>query len=459
MSKFRTIFITIFQGVEAKNILRTDIFKELISHADIRIVFFVRTREKEDFYQKQFGHPRVFYEVVSKIEQSFWQRFFGSLKFKLINTSTIDWRHRLAFEVHKSQIRFWVGWLLNRLLAHRFVRKICRSLDMLLVKDSTFAVFFDKYRPAAVISAHPFDDIEASLLKEAKRRKVKTFGLANSWDKITGRCALRVLPDKLIVYNDLVKKDAMDYADLPSGDIFVGGVPHYDQHINQPKLSRSSFLEHIGGDPNKEVIFYAPLAKRFISSRWSMIDYLQLLIEKDVIKNAQLLVRFQPNDFVEMDEVEKRKNIIFDIPGIRFSTHMLIGAGIDWDLSSEDIEMLTNSLYHCDVLVSYASSLCIDASIFNKPVININFELSTPLSTYRSPTELYKMTHYLNALKTGAIRLVNNKEEMVVWINKYLENPKLDEDNRKKLLEEQCHVLDGKAGKRTADFIISNLNL
>ena len=93
----KTIFITIFQGVEAKNILRTDIFKTLIANLDIRIVFFVRTREKEDFYQKQFSHPRVFYEIVSKIEQNFWQRFFGSLKFKLINTATIDWRRRLAF--------------------------------------------------------------------------------------------------------------------------------------------------------------------------------------------------------------------------------------------------------------------------------------------------------------------------------------------------------------------------
>lgn len=459
MFKLKIIFITIFQGVEAKNILRTDIFRELIAHENIGLVFFIRTREKADFYQKQFGHPRVFYEVVSKIEQNFWQHSWGSLKFKLINTATIDWRRRLAFEVHKSRFKFWVGWLLNRLLAHRFIRKIYRSLDVFLIKDPTFEVFFDKYKPVAVISAHPFDDIEASLLREAKRRKVKTFGLANSWDKITGRCAIRVLPDKLIVYNNLVKKDAIQQADFIKKDIFVSGVPHYDQHINQKKINREDFLKKIGGDPKKKVIFYAPLAKRFISSRWLMIDYLQSLIDTGLIKNSQLLVRFQPNDFVEDDEILKRKNIIFDIPGIRFSQHMPIGAGIDWDLSPQDIEMLTNSLYHCDVLVSYASSLCIDAAIFNKPIININFELAEPLSVYRSPTELYKMTHYVNALKTGAIKLVNDKQEMVFWINKYLENPELDGDNRKKLREEQCYILDGKAGKRTADFITSNLDL
>ncbi len=458
MNDFKTIFITIFQGVEAKNILRTDIFKTLIANPVIRIVFFVNTKDKINFYQSQFNDPRVFYEVVSKTEHGLWPRFFGSLKFKMINTATIDWRRKLAFETHKNIFRFWSGWLLNRILARRFVRKLYRFLDMLLIDDSTFNIFFDKYEPIAVISAHPFDDKEASLLREAKKRGVKTFGLANSWDKITGRCALRVLPDKLIVYNDLVKSDAINYADLPSKDIFVGGVPHYDQHVNQKKISRSDFLKEIGGDPNKKIVFYAPLAKRFISSRWLMVDYLQSLIEQNVIKNAQLFVRFQPNDFVEEDEIKKRKNIIFDVPGIRFSNYMPIGAGIDWDLSPKDIEMLTNSLYHCDVLVSYASSLCIDASIFNKPVININFELTESLSVYRSPTELYKMTHYLNALKTGAIKLVSNKEDMAHWINKYLENPSIDENARAKLVKEQCSVLDGRAGERTANFILANIS-
>ena len=103
--------------------------------------------------------------------------------------------------------------------------------------------------------------------------------------------------------------------------------------------------------------------------------------------------------------------------------------------------------------------MSIDASMFNKPVINIDFEVGGKKPMIKSPTHFYKMTHYINALKIGAVKLVNNKREMIVWINKYLENPELDGDNRKKLVEEQCYVLDGKAGKRTADLIISNLDL
>jgi hypothetical protein len=42
----KVVFITIFQGVEAKNILRTDIYNKLISDENVRIVFFVSSQER-----------------------------------------------------------------------------------------------------------------------------------------------------------------------------------------------------------------------------------------------------------------------------------------------------------------------------------------------------------------------------------------------------------------------------
>ena len=50
----KTVFITIFQGAEAKNILRTDIYKNLIARDDVRIVFFVDSLERAEYYKKEF---------------------------------------------------------------------------------------------------------------------------------------------------------------------------------------------------------------------------------------------------------------------------------------------------------------------------------------------------------------------------------------------------------------------
>ena len=455
MSKFRTIFVTIFQGVEAKNILRTDIFKELMSHQDIRIVFFVGTQEKAEYYRKEFSDPKVIYEVVKPNKSAGFNKFFSNLSFKLLNTETVDLRRKMNLEMYGNYIKYSYDFVVNKILARPWVRKVVRVLDYNLAKDSTFSEYFNRYDPSIVFLAHPFDDLEVNLLKEAKRRGVKTIGFINSWDKLTARNIIRVLPDKLLVFNDIVKEEAKRHADIQGNKIEIVGIPQYDWHINYKSLNRNEFFQEKGFNPNKKLIVYAPMGKAYSNSDWDIINLLKSSIENEEIKNAQLLVRFQPNDFVDFDEIKKRPWLVYDMPGIRFSKER----GVDWDMSFDDIRGLSDTLANADLFICYASSLSIDASMFNKPVINIDFEVGGKKPMIKSPTHFYKMTHYINALKIRAVKLVNNKREMIVWINKYLENPELDGDNRKKLVEEQCYVLDGKAGKRTADLIISNLDL
>ena len=49
-----------FQGVEAKNILRTGIVNKLLSeNKELHIVLFVKNREREKYYKKEFDNPRI----------------------------------------------------------------------------------------------------------------------------------------------------------------------------------------------------------------------------------------------------------------------------------------------------------------------------------------------------------------------------------------------------------------
>ena len=80
-----TIFIPIFQGVEVKNILRTDIYKNLIKQPNVRIVLFIGTKDKADHYGREFFHERVNYEVVLNQPQTLWDKLMGFLKFYTIH--------------------------------------------------------------------------------------------------------------------------------------------------------------------------------------------------------------------------------------------------------------------------------------------------------------------------------------------------------------------------------------
>ncbi len=451
----KTILISILQGIEAKNILRTEICKTLLATPDIRLVFLVGTKDKLDYYGREFTHPRMIYELVLPVKVSRWDRFLGFLKFKLINTETIDLRRKLAAK--DNRVSFFLYpfiFLFNRIFARRIFRKFVRQLDQSLAPSADFSCLFDKYNVAAVFLAHLFDDTEAALLREAKRRGIVNVGLINSWDKLTARCMLRVLPDKLLVYNDIVKKEAVEYADMPPENVVAVGVPHYDQYFTDKPPSLDEFYKRANIDSKKRIILYSPIGKYFSDSDWDIIDLLNGFTENELRSyNVELLVRFQPNDFVSEIEIKKRPWLKYDLPGIRFSNKR----GVDWDMNFADLKNLFDTLYYCSLLVCYAASITVEAAILGKPVININFEVKDKQKHSQTPTYFYGMSHYRKVLATGGIRLVNSKEELLKWIKIYLDQPEIDADGRSRLVSEQCWRQDGRAGQRIAGFLISEI--
>ena len=451
----KTIFITVFEGVEAKNILRTDILPTLLGARDIRLVLLTKNQEKIDFYKKEFNDPRLIYEAApySRSMGKGFDRLFALLKFTLLRTKTTNLQRKLAHEAGGSFFKYYFGHLSNFLLARSFIRKAARFLDFLLVRNNIYAAIFEKYKPDLVFLAHLFEEPEIHILREAKKRGIRTIGFINSWDKTTARCAMRLLPEKFVTFNDIVKKELIAYHDVKEKNIFVGGLPQYDYYFDKRASAREEFFKKIKADSSKKLIVYAPIGSFFSVSDWDVIDLLHDLKSKGKFgKDAEMLVRFQPNDFIDEAELKKRQNLFFDCPGKRFSANR----GVDWDMDQAELNHLKDTLYHMSLLICYASSISIDAAMLDKPVINIDFELakSEPL---KSPTRFYKMEHYRNALSAGGIRLVGSESELIKWTNHYLTNPQLDQEGRRRLVLEQCKFLDGKSGERIGKFILANL--
>ncbi len=450
----KTIFITIFEGVEVKNILRTPIFSNLLKDTNIRVVLLTKSQQKIDYYSKEFYDPRISFELVEWKSQSSFDRFFSKLKFVLLRTKTTNMKRKRVCEYEGKYLQYYSGRILNFMLAWPIIRKLARYLDFVLVKDNTYSQYFDKYNPDLVFLAHLFDEPEVNLLREAKRRKVKTIGYINSWDKVTSRCILRLLPDKAIVFNDIVKEEMINHNEMHENDIFVSGLPQYDYFYSDESnfLNREDFFKKIGISADKQLIVYASMGRAFSTSDWDMIDFLQKLVESDRLnKKCDLLVRFQPNDFVDEIEIKKRPYLKYDQPGIRFGSKR----GVDWDMNHADLAHLYATLKHMSILVCYASSIGVDAAVFDKPIININYEIMENNIMLKSPTQHYNSEHYRNALKTGAIDLVNSENELIESINSYLNNSSIKTKERQKLVAEQCVYTDGQSGKRIADYIFN----
>jgi len=451
----KTIFISIFQGVEVKNILRTGIVDNILKDSDTRVVLFTKNKDRVDYYEKEFNDLRLIYEVVEKIDSKGLDAFFSKIKFTLLKTPTTDLKRRLLFESDRNFFRYYFNSLINTIIARPFFRKLARVIDYKFVRNDTYAKYFNKYKPDLVFLAHLFDETESYMLREAKKRKVKSIGFINSWDKITARCSLRLLPDKFVVFNNIVKDELIKYNEVKGENILISGIPHYDQYFKGGVSSRYDFFKKININPKGKLIVYASAGRSQSNSDLFMINLLSRFTKQGKFgKNVDLLVRFQPNDFIDKVELAHIKGLSYDYPGIRFSSKR----GVDWDMDFNDLAHLKDTLHHMDVLISYTSSMCIDAAVFNKPIININFELDSSQPAHKLPTRYFIVDHYQKVMKTGAVSLVNNQEELISQINHYLKNPETRAQERKNLVDAQCHYKDGNAAKRISDFILSELN-
>lgn len=427
----RTIFISIFQGIEARNILRTDIYRELTKKPDVRLVLFTNSETKKEYYQKEFSGPNVVYEIIEDYRNSRLGRFFDKLKFRLVYTNTTKIKRG----------RSTINWL----IARSPFRKIARFLDWHLVQDRFFAPYFEKYQPSVVLMAHLFGGIEIAMLREARRRGITTVGLINSWDKITARCMIRLLPDWMIVHNNLIKADTVRYVDMPESRIKTVGLPHFDFYLTQLRTPKEGFFQKWGLDPEKRIILYFPVGRTRSSFDRATIALLDdLIVSGELPENLQLMVRFPPNDDVEPEKGYKSK-IVFQLPGHRFS----MKRGTDWDMNFDDFQTLADTIFHSSLVITYPSTTVIDTAVFDKPIINLRL--------HPEDDWFYQVDHYQPVLKTGGVRIVKSRNELVAWINKYLENSSLDKEGRVKIVKDECWRLDGQSGRRVADFILQLL--
>jgi len=453
----KTVVVPIFSGSEGRFILRSDIYTTLTERSGIRIVFLVRSRERKERYEREFINPWVSFEVMPPYKLSLGDALFGFLKYYLLRSRTIDLKRHARYLGQGGLARFMMSFCANRLLARRPVRRLIRSLDRYLVRVPAVSACFERFRPDLVFLADLFDDTEAAFVREARRRNIRTVGMILTWDRTTSRWLVRLLPDLLLVQSEFMRDEALHYQDMPYDAVSICGTIQHDSHMEKPPASREEFCKKMMIPARNKIILYGPIGRSFDASReldQTVIEMINEWIAQGGLgtKDITLIVRFPPNDFLQEGDMKPRSYVVYQVPGYRFSGKR----GQDWDMGFDDLAMLRDTVGNCDLVVTYYSSLSIDAAVFDKPVINIDFNIENgKIVERRHP--YYRTTHYQKAAATGGIRLVRSEEELREGIRRYLADPALDRGGRAELVRTQCWKADGKSGRRAGEFLLSSL--
>lgn len=454
----RTLLISAFQAHVSKNILNTDALAQLKSKEDLRIVI-LTIPEKVDFFKKIYCDEKtevVGFDPFIEIQKNRTYRLIKYLAI-LVQKSHYNRYRRIEACSRNPSILNRFRYLIFEEGASRIFSKLPGVGAMLRrvfswVNFGTIKKILEVHEPCLFFSTDVFDYYDTPLLSEAKKSGIPTLGMVRSWDNCWSKGRLLVVPDWLLVNNPTIAEEVVSLHGMPSDRITVCGMPQFDVFKNQPRITREDFFKNMGLDPDKKLILFAPAGKLLSDSDEDIAKILVDAIDKGSIKqSSQLLVRNHPNHPADLRYLEGK--VVVEIPGKIFSPGNVKAA----ELTRDDSEHLADTLFHSDVVIYVATTLGIDALVYNKPQIIVDFDGSKVKDYWLSVRRYHDEDHMKKMIACGGVRVAKTQEELVASVNQYLENPSTDDAGRKKMFRQQIYFDDGKSGERVANAVLEKI--
>ncbi len=456
MENKKKIFLSQSLGFVIKNFLMSNFYEILKDKVEF---FIFSSNYKEDNFLREMEkrnlkvfpllkpEPYYFWKRIKGIRDGFHVAFLDNETWKLKRSPL---HHKMSkFDVIKAKILLSFFKIFTGKKSLILMDKLESSLALKSKEAKYYKKIFSEIRPDIFFSPSPLVSSEWVPLQVARDMGIKTALYILSWDNLSTKQRPPFPVDYIFLWSERMKEELLKF--YPGSEkikIYITGSPQFDFYFD-PKYQegKEEFFKRIGFSPERPLIVYSGVTPSLMPYENLIVENLISVIkEGKILKNPQLLVRLHPKDGGERykDLMEKYRDVYFSIPGKDCK-----GEIDKWFPNGEEIKNLVSIVKHCDILINIASTMTVDGSILNKPVINVKYYLE---KSEKPPwgVLIYETTHYKPLTFTGGFKIANSPEELVKYINIYLENPKEDEEGRKKIVEMVCGKVDGKAGERIA---------
>lgn len=437
----KTIFITSCHPLISRNIISTGIIDILLKN-NTKIVLIV-PNSKVDYFTKAFGRDNVFVEGINH-KMSKRESFLKYLSLACLNTNTLNIKRKTEMKGSGSFAKYF--------LSNSFAHFLIRLFERYSYRGNLFVDLFNKYKPNSVFITDIQSEIDIALLNEARSNNIKMLAMVRSWDNLTSKGLIRVIPNRLIVWNEIIKNEAIKYHQIKSNTISIVGIPHYDDYKKYDYSNKQAFFQKIGGDMNKKLVLVIPIGDRYLRDNTVDRDIVSIL-DKNLPKDYQILVRMPPGDYVR--ELENKPLNQFSRISVMFDRSYMVTDNIKTtEIRKDDDIHLGQTLFWSDIVISGPSTVVIDAVYMNKPTILFGFDGYEKREYYDSIRRYYDYDNFLPIIKSGGAKLASSEGNFIELVNNYIKNPKLDEDNRKDLVNKEVAFDDGSATNNLAKILL-----
>jgi hypothetical protein len=251
---------------------------------------------------------------------------------------------------------------LARLPLRGLLTRMLERLEEAVPRQATVDAFLAEQQPDLVLIT-PLIELgspQLDYLRAARRAGIRTALCVWSWDHLSSKALIRVLPDAILVWNEVQRDEAERFHGIAGDRVHVTGAQCFDRWFDRrPSRDRAGFCRRAGLPDDRPFVLY--VCSALFRGSPSEAEYVREWVARihaagGELRGMNLLVRPHPQ---RLDEWRERPSID--------------GAAV-WGSNPVDDDGRADyfdSLYHASAVVGLNTSALVEAAIVDRPVFTI----------------------------------------------------------------------------------------
>jgi hypothetical protein len=293
---------------------------------------------------------------------------------------------------------------LAKLPLRRLLTRVLTLLERAVPRQAGVDDFIAE-RKADVLLITPLIELgspQLDYLRAARALGIRSALCVWSWDHLSSKALIRVVPDKVIVWNNTQRDEAQRFHGVPADRVVVTGAQCFDQWFDRPPTrSRDEFCRRIGLGSARPFLLYvcsalfrgSPSESAFVR-RWIA----SIRQSSDArLREMPIVVRPHPQRPAEWSA-----DVLAELS--RTPDVVLWGSNpVDADSRADYFD----SMFHAAAIVGLNTSALVESAIVDRPVFTIL------LPEFRESQEGTFHFHYLLDAANGFLNLSRSLDEHV----------------------------------------------
>lgn len=261
----------------------------------------------------------------------------------------------------------WTRRLAGTAAGRACLSAVCRAVEAVVPVAPGIDAFLAEHRPDLLLVT-PLIELgsqQVDYIKAARARGIRSGLAVASWDNLTSKGLIRVVPDHVIVWNEAQRDEAVALHGVRPEQVSVTGAHLFDRWFTmQPTRSREAFCRDAGLDPDRPFVLYVgssvfiapdevPFAERWLAALRASAD--------PALAGVGALIRPHPANARQWHALDRAA-----FPATA------VWPPIGTDPTSPGFrDDYFDSLYYCAAVVGINTSAQVEASIIGRPVLTV----------------------------------------------------------------------------------------